>query len=922
MTERAEEPETNETRVTAGSGGSPRDDGPARAGGHKPPTPFMAQYLEIKARHPDALLFFRMGDFFELFFDDAVDASAILDITLTARGEHEGAPIPMAGVPYHAAETYLARLIRAGRTVAVCEQVESPAEARKRGAKAVVARDIVRIVTPGTLTEDTLLPARQGQALAAVAFTKGGADAAIASADVSTGRFDLIACSVDTLGEQLAALPVREWLVSEGDVGRNVITALTEALSAPLTERPSRCARPDRGEELLKSALGVAALDAFGELGRAELAASALLLDYIELTQAGAQVRLDPPRRRALDAALAIDPATRASLEIDRSLAGERAGTLLDTIDRTLTAPGARLLAARLSQPSRDAAEIDDRLDAVDWFLARPATRADVRARLRGLPDMERARTRLRLGRGGARDLAALAAALQGGDAAVSVMAEPLDRPPKALADAMGQLTLMGRAELAGLASDLSRALVDEPPLLARDGGFIAPGWDAALDETRALQGDSRRIIAGLERDYAEQTGISGLRIKYNNVLGYFIDVAARAADPMLAAPLNATFIHRQTLAKNVRFTTEELQGLAGRISRAEEEAKGREMAIFEGFLSRVEGAEAELRASGEALAGLDVASGLAEWAEETGAVRPALSATPVIEAEGLRHPVVEAALRRTGQGFTANDLALDASGIGGPRLALITGPNMAGKSTFLRQAALAVILAQSGSFVPARRFTFGLADRVFSRVGASDDLARGRSTFMVEMVETATILSQATEASVVILDEVGRGTSTFDGLAIAWAAVEHLHDVNRCRALFATHYHELTDLAARLKHAANASLRAREWKGDLIFLHEVQPGPADKSYGVQVARLAGLPKRAVNRAAEILAKLESDGGAAAALPLFAAAPANEQELPQAPPAPTAAESEADRLLQSVDPDTLTPREALELIYRLKAAGN
>jgi len=889
---------------------------------NKGPTPFMVQYLDIKARHPEALLFFRMGDFYELFFDDAVDAAAVLDITLTARGEHDGKPIPMAGVPYHAAENYLARLIKSGRTVAVCEQMESPADAKKRGSKAVVARDIVRIVTPGTLTEDTLLPARQGQALAAVAFGKGGAEAAIAAADVSTGQFDLIACSRDILGEHLAALPVREWLATQTDCDGDTIKPLRNVVGAPLTERPDRSAQPARGENLLKDMLGISALDALGAISRAELSAIALLLDYVSLTQAGGDIRLDPPRRSGKGNALAIDPATRASLEIDRSLARERGGSLLATVDRTLTAPGARLLANRLAQPLRDRVEIEARLDAVAWFADRSVLRGEVRDRLKATPDLERARTRLRLGRGGPRDLAAIATALFAADRAVAVMAEPMDGAPETLKAAMGHLTLANHPSLASMAEDLSKAIADDPPLLARDGGFIAPGWDAGLDETRGLRDGARRIIAGLEQDYADETGITGLKIKYNNVLGYFIDVAARVADPLMTAPLNQRFIHRQTLAKNVRFTTEALQELAGRISRAEDEAKARERGLFDDFVSRIEGANVALGAAAGAIAELDVASSLAEWAEAVGAVRPYIADAPVIRAEGLRHPVVEAALRKDGQGFTANDLALDATGLTAPRLTLITGPNMAGKSTFLRQAALAVILAQAGSFVPARAFEFGLVDRVFSRVGASDDLARGRSTFMVEMVETATILSQATERSMVILDEVGRGTSTFDGLAIAWAAVEHLHDVNGCRALFATHYHELTDLVARLKHAENASLRAREWKGELIFLHEIQAGPADKSYGVQVAKLAGLPKRAVARAAEILATLEADGRGPTALPLFAAAPPPTAPKPEPFTLPAPQPSPAERLLDTIDPDALTPREALDLIFQLKAAGS
>jgi len=450
-------------------------------------------------------------------------------------------------------------------------------------------------------------------------------------------------------------------------------------------------------------------------------------------------------------------------------------------------------------------------------------------------------------------------------------------------------------------------------PLLARDGNFIATGWDAALDEARALRDDSRKIIAGLQTEYAEKSGISALKIKYNNVLGYFIEVTARNAEPLMSAPLNETFIHRQTLANAVRFSTTELGELAGRISRAEEEAKARELDIFASFIERLEGLSEPLQNAASALAELDVATAGAVWAEETHAVRPELATTPVFKAEALRHPVVEAALKKEGKGFTANTTHLDAGGDACPRLQLVTGPNMAGKSTYLRQCVLAVILAQAGCYVPAQALTLGLADRVFSRVGASDDLARGRSTFMVEMVETAAILTQATPASFVILDEVGRGTSTYDGLAIAWAGVEHLHNTNQCRALFATHYHELTTLAEDLPGAANVSLRAKEWQDELVFLHDVQAGPADRSYGVQVAKLAGLPKSAVRRAEQVLKRLEADPQSAESLPLFAlSAPPEPQQMPPEPASP------ALKLLEETDADALTPREALELIYRLK----
>lgn len=879
----------------------------------------MAQYLSIKARHDDALLFFRMGDFYELFFEDAVEAARVLDITLTSRGEYEGKPIPMAGVPYHAAEGYLARLIKAGCRVAVCEQTETPAEAKKRGSKAIVNRDIVRIVTPGTLTEDALLPARQDQALAAIALGSGGTEAAIAVCDVSTGRFDVTALPAETLADSLMAYPLSELLVSEGDLDLAAIANATALSSAPVTFRPARSATHKNGEALLKETYGIAALDAFGDFSRAELAAIGLLLDYVKLTQAGSDIRLDPPVRARAEGHLAIDPATRTSLEIDRSMRGERAGSLLGTIDRTVTAPGARLLAARLARPSVDRPEIEARFDAVSWFADDRDTVESVRASLKAAPDLERARTRLRLGRGGPRDLVGIGRALTAAhDAAVRLAETASGLPPK-IAEAIAALDLRNSDALAALARDLDAALSENPPTLARDGGFVAPGWDAALDEARGLRDDSRQIIAALQARYAEETGIAALKIKFNNVLGYFVDVPARHGDPLMKPPLSETFIHRQTLASNVRFSTQELSELAGKISRAEDEAKARELAIFDSLCERIDQLTTSLSRTAAAIAELDVAAASAEWAFEADAVRPVLTDDTSFAATGLRHPVVEAALKKDGQGFTANHLDLSGNEPG-TRLLLVTGPNMAGKSTYLRQAALAVILAQAGLFVPARALTLGLCDRIFSRVGASDDLARGRSTFMVEMVETAAILNQATERSFVIMDEVGRGTSTWDGLAIAWAAVEHLHSVNRSRALFATHYHELTKLVEDLPGAANASLRAKEWKDDLVFLHEVQPGPADKSYGVQVAKLAGLPKKAVKRAGQILKQLEAEPGAPESLPLFAAASlgpdTEDDDIGDTGP------SEADLLLEQIDPDSLTPREALDLLYRLKSLGS
>ncbi|MEL6752968.1 MAG: DNA mismatch repair protein MutS, partial [Pseudomonadota bacterium] len=702
----------------------------------------------------------------------------------------------------------------------------------------------------------------------------------------------------------------------DSEAGAGLYTDIDTALGIPITVRPARGATSKAGGAALQAAFDVAAIDSLGDFARSELAAIALLLDYIRLTQAGGDVRLDPPRRHAMSDALAIDPATRASLELAKTLTGERTGSLIDTVDRTCTAGGARVLAERISRPLVDRQAISARHDSVAWALASPDLRASLRKKLKETPDLARARTRLALGRGGPRDLVAIGQALAAGEAIAADVARSGDLPPELISSAIAALTLSRDPGLSGLAQDLKRALVEDPPLLARDGGFVALEWSPALDEARTLRDDSRKIIAGLQTGYIDQTGASALKIKYNNVLGYFIDVPVKAGEAMLAPPLNETFIHRQTLAKNVRFSTSELSELAGRISRAEEAATALELEVFEGFVARVQEASARLGEVADALAEIDVTLALAEWADEVGAVRPELTDAPVFEADGLRHPVVEAALRKEAKGFTPNGLSLDASAMTAPRLLLVTGPNMAGKSTYLRAAALAVILAQAGGFVPARSLMLGPVDRVFSRVGASDDLARGRSTFMVEMVETATILNQATADSFVILDEVGRGTSTFDGLAIAWAAVEHLHDTNGCRALFATHYHELTDLAAKLKGAANVSLRAKEYKDDLVFLHEIQAGPADRSYGVQVAQLAGLPRRAVARARQILTQLEGEGGRADPLPLFAAV----ETVPAQSESP--ADSAVEAALIDLDPDELSPKAALELIYELRAKAS
>ncbi|HUF87043.1 MAG TPA: DNA mismatch repair protein MutS [Thermohalobaculum sp.] len=876
-------------------------------------TPMMAQYLEIKAGHADALLFYRMGDFYELFFDDAVAAAEALDIALTRRGKHLGDDIPMCGVPVHAAESYLLTLIRKGFRVAVCEQVEDPAEARKRGARAVVRREVVRLVTPGTLTEDTLLEARRHNFLAAWAEVRG--EAALAWVDVSTGDLAVTPTDRAGLGPALARLGPREVLVLDAAFEDPALRARIEEAGAVLTALGAASFDSQGAEARLKALFRVAALDSFGAFSRPELAALGALADYIELTQKGRLPLIRPPRREAPGGSMRIDAATRRNLELTRSLSGARGGALLDAIDRTLTGAGARLLESRVAAPLTDVAAIAARLDSVAWLVEDRPLREALRERLRLVPDIERALTRLGVERGGPRDLAAIRAGLAAAGAIAGVLADELAGTPDLpveLAGAASRLT--GHEALVAL---LEAALVAEPPVLARDGGLIAAGHDAELDEARKLRDEGRGVIAALQAEYVRETGIDALKIRHNNVLGYFIEVTARHAERMLAPPLSGSFIHRQTLASAVRFTTVRLSELERRIVNAGARALEIEKRLFAELRGAVLARQAEVAETARALAALDVAAANATLAVEARWSRPVVEAGRAFEVAAGRHPVVERALARDGQSFVANDCDLSAGADGPAPIWLVTGPNMAGKSTFLRQNALIAILAQAGSFVPAERARIGVVDQLFSRVGAADDLARGRSTFMVEMVETAAILNQAGPSALVILDEIGRGTATWDGLSIAWAALEHLHEVNRCRGLFATHYHELTALAERLEHLHPAAVAVREWEGEVIFLHEVRPGAADRSYGVQVARLAGLPDAVVARAREVLEKLESgerEGGAASlieALPLF------RTRAAQAPP--PARPSAVEARLGDIVPDRLSPREALDLVYELKA---
>ncbi|MBC8036004.1 MAG: DNA mismatch repair protein MutS [Rhizobiales bacterium] len=875
----------------------------------------MVQYLEVKAAHPDCLLFYRMGDFYEMFFADAELAARDLGIALTKRGKHLGEDIPMCGVPVHAADGYLQRLIRLGHRVAVCEQMEDPAEARKRGSKAVVRRDVVRLVTPGTLTEDTLLDSRSHNYLAALARVKGDGELALAWADISSGDLAVMTTGPERLAADLARLDAREIVVADSILTDAALSGILDDAGMPVTPLPASRFDSTTGERRLQEHFRVAALDAFGNFSRAETASLGGLLDYIVLTQVGRVPHLRNPRREEPSAALLIDMATRANLELTRTLSGEKRGSLQSVIDMTVTASGARAFAERLSNPLTEPDAIAARLDEVSCFVDAAELRADCREALAHMPDLERALGRLTVGRGGPRDLAAIRDGLACAVNLAKRIGADMDLGGLPANVAANRDTMAGADP--GLITVLEAALANDLPLLIRDGGFVRPGYAAELDENRALRDETRQVIAGLQVKYAEATGIKSLKIRHNNILGYFIEVTEQHAGVLQTPEQAATFIHRQTVASAMRFVTTELAALERRIAAAADQALAIELEVFEKLVKEVTDRSAAISRIADAIAAIDVATGLAELAQRRRYVRPRVDRSMAFDIRSGRHPAVEVMLKdSSASSFVANDCNLSESG---RRLWLLTGPNMAGKSTFLRQNALIVIMAQMGSFVPADQAHIGIVDRLFSRVGAADDLARGRSTFMVEMVETAAILNQATPRSFVILDEIGRGTSTFDGLSIAWAAVEHLHEVNRCRALFATHYHELTALASRLPHLGNATVKVREWQGDVIFLHEVVPGIADRSYGIHVARLAGLPPAVIARATEVLEKLEQSDKVSAHkslpddLPLFSAsrprsAEAKPRELGQ-----------VEKKLAAIAPDELSPRDALALIYELKA---
>ena len=869
-------------------------------------TPMMAQYLEIKSQYPDALLFYRMGDFYELFFDDAIKAAKVLDIALTKRGKHNDTDIPMCGVPHHSSENYLLTLIKSGHKVAVCEQLESPAEAKKRGYKSVVKRDVVRLVTPGTLTEDSLLKARSHNFLAAYSLVRS--EHSLAWVDISTGLMSVLSLNkVEDFVAELFRLTPSEVLIIE-NTNFDIINAIEDS-GATATLRGKSAFDSTSGEERLKSLFAVASLEAFGSFGRAQVSALGSIAEYLDATQKGKLPILRPPVIELKENSMRIDSATRRNLELTRSInTGSRQGSLLGTIDRTVTAAGGRLLERRISAPSMDMDVINERHDALKFLRDNFDLSEPVMAFLKSIPDLERALSRVSLERAGPRDLANISKGLiQGKEIARLFKNHDLPAELKLAIE-----KLIGHDEISSI---LEKAIVPEPPLLVRDGGFVTEQFNSELDETRELKRDGTKIIAEMQRDFIELTGIQSLKIKFNNVLGYFIETTAKNAEKLQNSTIADNFIHRQTTANQMRFTTLSLSDTETKIINANAKALEIEKQIFNELSALIIQNFEKISAAAEALAVIDITNSLATLARDEEWCRPKIDNSKAFAIQGGRHVVVESSLKNNGNSFIPNDCELSEGSIW-----LVTGPNMAGKSTFLRQNALIAILAQMGCFVPAKSAHIGIVSQLFSRVGASDDLARGRSTFMVEMVETAAILNQADDRALVILDEVGRGTATYDGLAIAWSTLEYLHEVNKSRSLFATHYHEMTVLADKLTRVINATVSVKEWNNEVIFLHEVRQGAADRSYGLQVAKLAGLPIEVLERAKVILNELEARDAKkgtegkllAKDLPLFS------QSMTQKPVTQINYNSELTNKIRSIYPDEISPNEALQILYDLK----
>ncbi|HUF46162.1 MAG TPA: DNA mismatch repair protein MutS [Vicinamibacterales bacterium] len=861
-------------------------------------TPAMRQYLDVKRQHRDAIVFFRMGDFYEMFYEDALTATRALELTLTSRArDASGGAIPMCGIPFHAADTYIARLVRQGYRVAICDQVEDP-----RHAKGIVRREVTRVVSPGTFTDAGYLEAREPAFLAAVTPSGPPGTIGLAFLDVSTGQFAAAEFAGADAGAALAAelslLRPRE-LLAAADVD---VTAWLSPTDPPRVTRVEPWLfDPARAETILCEQFRTTSLGGFGMDGaRAAIGAAGALVQHLRETQRSEVGHVRAITFRVASDTLLVDPVTLRHLNVVEGVGGGRGGSLLDAVDRTATAMGGRLLRQWLVRPLVTLARIHDRLDAVEDLAFRATERAKVRDLLKGMHDLERLVSRVSLGTAGPRDLAALGQSL-GLLPRLRALADPLQAP--LLRSLVAEID-----DLADVRDLIRRAIVDEPPAVARDGGVIRDGVDAELDQLRDISRGGKASISAMEEAERARTGIGSLKIRYNRVFGYFIEVSR----PNLGA-VPAEYIRKQTVAGGERFITPALKEYEDRVLGADERITARELELFETLRARVGQEAPRVLDTARGVATIDVLAGLADAAAALNYTKPLVHDGDEWHATDVRHPVVE---RVVAEAFVPNDVVLDA---GTRQLVVLTGPNMGGKSTYLRQVALLAVLAQAGSFVPARAARLAVVDRIFARVGASDDIVRGQSTFMVEMQETATILHAATHRSLVILDEIGRGTSTFDGLSLAWAVAESLASdpTRRPKTIFATHYHELTDLADALAGVVNCHVAAREFNDDIVFLHKIVDGRSDRSYGIQVARLAGLPATVVTRAAEILRSLEQDEVQRGGRPSLSgsAAPGQRQlGLFQASTEPHAVVAR----LRALDVDRLSPLEALNLLADLK----
>ncbi len=857
-------------------------------------TPMMKQYLDIKSQHRDAIVFYRMGDFYEMFFEDASVSAPILGIALTKRGQHLDQDIPMCGIPFHSCDAYIAKLIEAGYKIAICEQLETPEEAKKRGYKAVVRREVVRIITPGTITEDNLLKSSAANFLVAISCLRD--ELALAWTDISTGEFYTSKTSFLALSNDLSRISPKEILISDKLYSQDNIVSILSDWRRIITIQANNLFDLNKAEHKIKKYYNVISSDAFGIYSPAELIVCGAILEYVELTQKTTEMRISHPKRLNHALFMSIDAATRNNLEINYSSSGEKRGSLLSIIDKTKTNCGSRLLAQHISAPLIDVEAINNRLDLVEFFIANQGLTENLTSLLTHIGDIERSIARFSFNRGGPRDLQVIRQSLQAADL---ILANFIHFEANISDHLQTHLTNLANFDL--LCTELNNALGDELPYLARDGGFIKQGYNPRLDQLNELKQSSQQQLQALRQKYISETGISSLKINYNNVLGYFLDIPPAHAGKMS----DALFLHRQTLANSVRYTSTELRNLESEILGVADNILKLEMVIYTQLVEMILEKSEALNLFAHSIAVIDVSSSLALLAAQNNYCRPILDNSNEFYIEEGRHLIIEKALKNQKQEFTPNNCSLNL----GQNIWLITGPNMAGKSTFLRQNALIAILAQIGSYVPAKSAHFGIIDKVFSRVGAADDLARGRSTFMVEMVETANILNNATSSSLIILDEIGRGTSTYDGVAIASACLEFIHNKLKSRALFATHYHELTALRNQLESLTCYTMQITEWQSKVIFMHKIIPGVADKSYGIHVAEIAGLPTQVINRAQQILGSLEQNHK-------------QEMNLDITSPIENNQTSILTNFIKEIDVDTMSPREALDMLYKIKALSS